>query len=152
MRKGTIFIFTGEYPSAYFLDYIANTLPKDINKKVIKASRYIKVNGYDIRVVQRPDYHTRGYRPEFIYKIGNILNQNNIIDSHKAMKQVENDTKYKSTKKEPIRYIDEAEKIDLREFIDDDYALLKCRFKKLKWKDRFRYVWLKVRNKLRKEI
>ena len=152
MRKGTIFIFTGEYPSAYFLDYIANTLPKDINKKVIKASRYIKVNGYDIRVVQRPDYHTRGYRPEFIYYIGTILDDKDIVGSHRAMKQIEYDTEYKSTRSEPIRHINKAEEIDLREFIDNDYSLLKCRFKKLQWKDKFRYVWLNIRNKLiRKE-
>jgi hypothetical protein len=152
LRKGTVFIFTGEYPSDYFLDYIANKLPRDINKKVIKASRYIKVNGYDIRIIQRPDYHTRGYRPEFIYCIGNTLDDRNIEGSHRAMKQIRFDTEYKSTRKEPIRYINEAEEIDLREFIDDDYSLLQCRFKKLEWKDKFRYVWLKIRNKFRKEI
>lgn len=152
MRKGTVFIFTGEYPSAYFLDYIANNLPRDTTKRFVKSySRYIKVNGYDIKIIQRPDYHTRGCRPEFIYYIGDILDDKHIIDSHRAIKQIEFDTEYKSTRKEPIRYINKAEEIDLREFIDDDYSLLKCRFKILKLKDKFKYVWLTIRNKIRRE-
>lgn len=149
LRKGTVFIFTGEYSSDYFVNYIANNLPSDMNKRLIKSySRYIKVNGYDIKFIKYPDCKTRGYRPEFIYRIGNTLDYNNIEGSHRAIKQIEFDTKYKSTRKRPIRYINEAEEIDLREFINDDYSLLKCRFKKLKWKDKLKYVWLKVRNKL----
>lgn len=152
MRKGTVFIFTGEYPSDYYLNYLARELPREINKKVIREARYMSINGYDIKLMKYPDYKTRGYRPELIYFIGNTVNYNrNIVECDRAKKQIEFDTKYKSMRKEPIRYINEAEEIDLREFIDDNYSLLKCKFKKLKLKDKFRYIWLKIRNKLRKE-
>jgi hypothetical protein len=151
LRKGTVFIFTSEYPSDYYLHYLVNELPREINKKVIKEARYMSINGYDIKLMKYPDYKTRGYRPELIYFIGNTVNYNgNIVECDRAKKQIEFDTKYKSMRKEPIRYINEAEEIDLREFIDDNYSLLKCTFNKLKWKDRFRYIWLNIRNKLRK--
>lgn len=153
MRKGTVFIFTGVYPSDYYLNYLARELP-NLNKQIVKAHRVVNINGWNIKVMKYPDYKTRGYRPEFIYYIGHtsVINYNgNIIDSDRENKQIQMNTEYKSTRKEPIRYINEAEEIDLREFIDDDYSLLQCKFKKLKWKDRFKYIWLKIRNKIKKE-
>lgn len=154
LRKGVVFIFTGEYPSDYFVNYIANNLPSNMNKRLIKSySKYIKVNGYDIKFMKYPDCKTRGYRPELTYFIGSIVNYNgNIVECDRSKKQIEMDTKYKSTRKEPIRYINEAEEIDLKEFIDDDYSLLKCRFKNLELKDKLKYIWLIVKNKFRKDV
>ena len=130
----------------YYLHYLANKLP-DKNKKIHRIQNEITINGYNIRAMKKPHDRLRGCRPEFIYYIGDY----NVLNNNVENKQIEMDTKTLSIRNEPIRYIDKTEEIDLREFIDDDYALLKCVFKKLKWKDKFKYVWLKVRNKLRKE-
>ena len=146
MRKGTIFIFTGVYPSDYYLDYLARELLPNVSKQIVKSHRLVKINGYKIQIMKYPNERLRGYRPEFIYYIGD----GNIINYNENNVRTEGDTKILSTRKEPIRCIDEAEEIDLREFIDDDYSLLQCRFKKLEWKDRFKYIWLQIRNKIRK--
>jgi hypothetical protein len=130
LRKGTVFIFTGEYPSDYFLNYIANTLPRDINKRVIKVSRSIQVNGYNIRLMKHPNERLRGNRPEFVYYIGfpsfdTVLKEFGDTDDYIKIKRcIESDTKILSERKKTIRYINEAEEIDIREFIDDDYSLL----------------------------
>lgn len=95
LRKGTVFIFTGEYPSDYFIDYLARELP-NLNKQIIKAHRMININGYNLKVMKYPDgERTRGYRPEFIYYIGD----GNIKNYNRPNKQIERDTKIKSTKK-----------------------------------------------------
>lgn len=144
MRKNVVYIFVGEYPSDYFLNYLANKLP-NTNKRVIKTQRCIKINGYNIVVMKKPNLTLKGCRPEIIYYVGNVIgyNDDNV--------RTEGDTKILSNRKEPIRYIKEELEIDLREFIDDEYALLKCRFKRLKLKDKFKYVWLTIRNKIRRE-
>lgn len=157
MRKGTIFIFTCDYPSDYYLDYLARELLPNISKQIIKAHRLIKVNGYNIQIMKYPNERLRGYRPEFVYYIGypsfqTVLNKFRDVDGYiKLRKQVESDTKILSERKQPIRYINEAEEIDLREFTDDNYSLLRCKFKKLGYKDKLKYIWLNIRNIFRRE-
>jgi len=150
-------MFVGQYPTDYYHNYLNKNLPNILNKRINKSARNIKINGYDIHIEKYPCDRFRGYRPELIYYIGfppyeEVVKQFKDVDNYiRFKKSIEWDTKYQSTRKESIRCINEAEEIDLRELIDDDYSLLQCEFKKLELKDKLKYIWLKIRNKFRKE-
>ena len=79
LRKGTVFIFTGEYPSAYFLDYIANALPRDMNKRVERYGRTVKINGYNIDHIEKNGtkgtFYFSDVKQTFInsYDLGKVL-------------------------------------------------------------------------------
>jgi hypothetical protein len=115
IRKGLIFILTNDIEKVY--NYIISNIQNDKitqNKRMFKYE--LLINDYKITIINDINNISRGHKPEISYIIGNIeVHKFGDIDFLKYISNI-------STRKEPVRKIDSVERLDIKEFLDDNYA------------------------------
>jgi hypothetical protein len=116
IRKGLVFILTDKVEDTY--NYIIskidiNTIIQVLNKL---GQKIILLNDYRIIITDNTTLIARGHKPELSYVIGDTKPPKfGDVDFLSYLSNM-------STRKEPVRKIDSLEQIDIKEFLDDEYA------------------------------
>lgn len=121
MRKGTVLLFLGKNEDR---TECIEFLKEKLNPDKCNFHYGANINDYNIKIFTyyEPNY-CRGARSEICY-INNSIDINKKYDeSYIGWYDVQMKTKLYSNRKEPVRFINSFKDVDLRELLDDDYAM-----------------------------
>lgn len=124
MRKGDILLFLGEDENIkIYFDFLKHKINNKVTKSInLLSQSIIVINGYCIHIIKTlcPEY-CRGFRPEISY-INKSIDINNKLYKD-SWEGIYIKTAMYSNRKIPVRFIDGFKDINIKELIDDNYAM-----------------------------